>query len=59
VTKLNREILALVEAPDVRERLLTLGATPLPGTAEDLRQQLAREIPRWRKVIQEAGLKVE
>ena len=43
----------------MRERLLTFGATPLPGTPDDLRQQLAREVPRWRKVIQDAGLKAE
>jgi tripartite-type tricarboxylate transporter receptor subunit TctC len=59
VNKLNTEIVALVQAPDVRDRLLTFGATPLPGTPEELRQQLAREIPRWRKVIEEAGLKAE
>jgi tripartite-type tricarboxylate transporter receptor subunit TctC len=59
VKKLNAEILAIVDAPDVRERLLKFGATPLPGTPEDLRRQLAREIPRWRKVIHDAGLKVE
>ena len=59
VNKLNGEIVALVQAPDVRDRLLTFGATPLPGTPDELRQQLAREIPRWRKVIQDAGLKVE
>jgi tripartite-type tricarboxylate transporter receptor subunit TctC len=44
---------------DMRERLLTFGATPLPGTPDDLRKQLAREVPAWRKVIREAGLKVE
>ena len=59
VKKLNAEILAIVNAADVRERLLKFGATPLPGTPEDLRRQLAREVPRWRKVIQDAGLKVE
>lgn len=59
VKKLNSEILAIMDAPDVRERLLKFGATPLPGTPEKLRQQLAREVPRWRKVIQDAGLKVE
>jgi tripartite-type tricarboxylate transporter receptor subunit TctC len=59
VKKLNTEIVGLVQAPDVRDRLLTFGATPLPGTPEELRQQLAREIPRWRKVIEEAGLKAE
>lgn len=59
ISKLNREILAILGATDVRERLLTFGATPLPGTPEDLRNQLAREVPKWRKVIQEAALKVD
>lgn len=57
--RLNSEILALLEAPDVKERLLKFGATPLPGTPDRLRQQLAAEVPRWRKVIQDAGLKIE
>jgi tripartite-type tricarboxylate transporter receptor subunit TctC len=59
VRKLNSEIVAIVTAPDVQERLLTFGATPLPGTPEELRAQLEREVPAWRKVIAEAGLKVD
>lgn len=59
IRKLNTEILAIVNQPEVRERLLTFGATPLPGTPEDLKRQLAREVPAWRKVIAEAGLKAE
>lgn len=59
INKLNTEILAMLGTADMRERLLTFGATPLPGTPDDLRKQLAREVPAWRKVIREAGLKVE
>ena len=59
VKKLNSEILAILGTSDMRERLLTFGATPLPGTPDDLRRQLAREVPAWRKVIQDAGLKAE
>ena len=59
INKLNSEILAMLGTADMRERLLTFGATPLPGTPDDLRKQLAREVPAWRKVIREAGLKVE
>jgi tripartite-type tricarboxylate transporter receptor subunit TctC len=59
VIKLNTEILALLGAADMRERLLTFGATPLPGTPDDLRRQLAREVPAWRKVINDTGLKAE
>jgi len=56
IKKLNTEILAIIKEPEVQERLLTFGATPLPGNAAELRQQLAREVPKWRKVIQEAGV---
>jgi tripartite-type tricarboxylate transporter receptor subunit TctC len=56
---LNVEIFAMMERSDVRERLLAFGATPLPGTPDDLRAQLAREVPRWRKVITDAGIKGE
>jgi tripartite-type tricarboxylate transporter receptor subunit TctC len=59
VRRVNAEIFAMMEKPEVRERLLAFGATPLPGTPEDLRRQLAREVPRWRKVIQDADVKVE
>ncbi|MDB5866027.1 MAG: hypothetical protein JWO70_3833 [Betaproteobacteria bacterium] len=59
VKRLNDEIFAMMERPEVRERLLAFGATPLPGTPEDLRRQLANEVPRWRKVIQDADVKVE
>jgi len=59
VNALNAEIFAMMERPDVRERLLSFGATPLPGTPDDLRKQLAREVPRWRKVIEDAGIKGE
>ena len=59
VNKLNAEIRAILGTPDMRERLLALGATPLPGTPDDLRRQLAREVPAWRKVILDAGLKAE
>ena len=59
VRQLNTEILTIVNMPEMRDRLLTFGATPLPGTPDDLRRQLAREVPAWRRVIQDAGLKAE
>jgi tripartite-type tricarboxylate transporter receptor subunit TctC len=58
VRKLNGEILAIIKEPEVQEKLLTFGATPLPGTPEQLREQLAREVPKWRKVIQDTGTRL-
>jgi tripartite-type tricarboxylate transporter receptor subunit TctC len=59
VTKLNSEISAFMEAPDMRGRLLAQGAEPLSGPPDDLRRYLAREIEVWGKVIREAGVKAE
>jgi tripartite-type tricarboxylate transporter receptor subunit TctC len=59
IRKVNDEIFAMMERADVRDRLLALGGTPLPGTPQDLKKQLAAEVPRWRKVIQDSDIKVD
>lgn len=59
VTRLNREITALMQEPETRDRLLAQGAEPQPGSPEDLRRYLAGEIAKWGKVIREAGIKAE
>jgi len=59
VTRLNAEISALMKEPETRDRLLAQGAEPLPGSPDDLRKYLAREIEVWGKVIREAGIKGE
>jgi tripartite-type tricarboxylate transporter receptor subunit TctC len=57
VRKLNIEIAAAMQQPDLRERLLAQGATPLSGPPDDLRRLLAREHEVWGKVIRDAGIK--
>jgi tripartite-type tricarboxylate transporter receptor subunit TctC len=39
--------------------LFAAARTPQPGTPEELRRHLAREIEVWGKVIRDAGLKAE
>ena len=46
-----------MQQPDLRERLLAQGATPLSGPPDDLRSLLAREHEVWGKVIRDAGIK--
>jgi tripartite-type tricarboxylate transporter receptor subunit TctC len=57
--RLTREMVAIGEDPTTKERLLALGADPVYGPAEALRQMMARDVITWRKVVQETGLKVE
>ncbi len=59
VDRLNNEITRMLQMPDVRERLQTLGVTPLGGTPEALGKYLEFEITRWAKLIKEVGIQVK
>src|SRR5690242_14571162 len=53
-TALNREIVALLQAPDVKERLAGEGSTVIASTPEALRDHLRRDIAKWQKVVKTA-----
>jgi len=59
VGRLNAEINRLLQLPDVRERLGTLGAEIVGGTPREFAEHIEREIPRWAKVIKAAGIQLE
>ena len=52
ITKLNREIVGLIQSPDIRERLTDLGLEPLGTSAKENARHLQAEISRWRAFIQ-------
>jgi tripartite-type tricarboxylate transporter receptor subunit TctC len=56
---LNREIVALLQAADVKERLAKEGSTVVASTPEALIDHLRAEIAKWEKVIRVAGIKLE
>jgi len=59
VNRLNKEIVASMQNPETRNRLLAQGAEPLPGPPDVLRKHLAAEIAKWSKVIRDAGIKAQ
>jgi tripartite-type tricarboxylate transporter receptor subunit TctC len=50
ISSLNKILDEILKAPDVREKLQTLGTQPAGGTPEDLRQFQSDEIQKWIKV---------
>jgi tripartite-type tricarboxylate transporter receptor subunit TctC len=56
---LNREINAVLQLPDLREKLATQGIEAVGGTPESLRAELAEDIAIWGRVIAEAKIKPE
>ena len=59
VNKLNAEINRILQLPDVRERLGSLGAEIIGGTPKEFADHIQREIPKWAKVIKDAGVRLE
>lgn len=56
VDKLNGAIVAAIGKPEVKARMLELGAEPAPGTPEDFAKLIGDERERWAKVIKAAGI---
>jgi tripartite-type tricarboxylate transporter receptor subunit TctC len=56
VEKLNREINAALSNPEVRHKLITIGIEPAGGSSEGMQALLRREVPRWKAIVEEAGL---
>jgi tripartite-type tricarboxylate transporter receptor subunit TctC len=58
VTKLNQAILKIINAPEVRTRLLAQGIDPVAGAPEDLLKLNQAELARWAKAVEQAGAKL-
>lgn len=52
VDRLNREIRAALDLPEVRQKLADLGAVPFHSTPEEMRERIEREIVRWKRVVE-------
>lgn len=59
VNKLSAELAIAVKSADVAKRLAEDGGEPLGGGPEQLRNLIAVEVPRWRKVVRDADMRVE
>jgi len=59
VQRLNSAIVAVLQLPDVRERLASQGVDPQYNTPEEFAKLLAADLERWAKVLQRAGIQPE
>lgn len=59
VTQLNEVISIAIAAGDVRSRITALGAQPAGGPPEHLAALIRGEIPKWSRVIKEAGIRLD
>ena len=57
VDKVSGEVVKIVRAPEMRERLIADGADPAGTSPEEFGAYIKRELARWGKVVREAGIK--
>lgn len=53
------ELVRVINAPDMREKLTQQGADPVANTPDEATSYVEREIAKWTKVIRAAGLKAQ
>jgi tripartite-type tricarboxylate transporter receptor subunit TctC len=59
VAALNREIVGIVRAPDVKERFARLGFDIVGNTPEQFQAFIEAEVVKWGKVVREAKINAD
>jgi tripartite-type tricarboxylate transporter receptor subunit TctC len=59
INKLNSEVVAIMQQPEVKERMTTVGAEAISSTPGELGSHLRAELIKWSKVIKEVGAQAE
>jgi tripartite-type tricarboxylate transporter receptor subunit TctC len=56
VTRLNDEIRAILDAPDMKEKLIELGFEPVGSTPATFATQLSSDVKKWGAIAKQAGV---
>jgi tripartite-type tricarboxylate transporter receptor subunit TctC len=59
VARLNADVNAVMNLPDVKENLTKQGLIPVTSTPQELQQLIKSDLARWRKVVDDAHIKAD
>ena len=59
VKRFNAEIVRIVNAPDVRQKLVDMGAEPASNTPEEFAAMVKAEVAKWADVVRKSGATVD
>ncbi len=59
ITKLHDAVVKQIRSPEFRDRLVELAFDPVGDTPEEFAALIRTEIPKWKKVVRDADIKVE
>lgn len=57
--RISQEVARVLDLPDVKEKLATLGLEPNPGTPEALTAVMQSETAKWAKVVKASGARLD
>jgi tripartite-type tricarboxylate transporter receptor subunit TctC len=59
IAKWNADVTKILNAPDVRAKLMADGAEPAPNTPEQFAQMIGRELTKYARIVKASGAKVD
>lgn len=59
IQRVHDETVRALAAPQMRDQLLSLGATPVGSTPQELQAFIAREIKTWIALVQQSNIRLE
>jgi tripartite-type tricarboxylate transporter receptor subunit TctC len=59
IERINRDVIAALALPDVRERLAALGFDPVTMTPAQFGDRIRSEIAKWGRVVHAASIRIE
>ena len=59
VNRLSVEIGKIARSPEMRDRLVAMGAEPVGGTPEEFKTVIDRDIAKWKALAQKVGIKID
>jgi len=59
IARLNREMVRILNLPEMHERLLGLGADPVANSPQQFAEFIKSEHDKWARVIKQAGIRAE
>ena len=59
IARLNHDLTAAMQSPDIRRIFEPAGRLITPGTPEEMAATIRTEIPRWREIVQRAQIKAD
>jgi len=59
VNRLSAEIAKIAKSPEIREKLVAMGAEPVGSTPEEFKAVIDRDIAKWKPLAQRVGIKID